>query len=85
MKKQTRVKIEQEDIAIVEKSVLAQNILEISKAVQKLQRGGLNLKAIEVLVWSNCGIPSGHTSKPGIGEVRAVIQSIRTLEQEYCK
>ena len=88
--KRTKVVVQQsqEPDEVIERNVLATSIVEISKAIGRLQKGGINMKAIEVLTWHNCkcSTSGGHYGqKPSQTEVRAVLQSLRELESEYCK
>lgn len=61
----------------VEKGVLAQAIVNISKAAQKLHQDGLNQKAIVILLH--------HSTKIPMRDIQLVLENIRTLEQQYCE
>lgn len=74
-KKPKKIVIEQDPEEPVEKKVLAQSIVEISKSFRKLASSGLNDRAIVVLVSE-----SSHVGKP---DVRAVLESLKWLEGEY--
>ena len=72
----TTVKVEQDKDAPVEKLVLAQSIVEISKAMTHLLNTGINERAIVALVADSTDV--------GRPDIRAVLQSLRTLEANHC-
>jgi hypothetical protein len=70
------VKVTQDPDAPVERAVLADAIVRISRAFQRLStEGGLTQQAVEVLVQ--------HLSGVRVTDVRAVLKAIRQLEQEF--
>jgi hypothetical protein len=72
-----KIKIEQDPEKPVEKSILAQEILKISRAVQSLQASGLNRKAIVVLL--------AHSTHFGHGDVKIFLEALADLERDYCR
>ncbi len=62
----------------VEKVVLAQAIVDISKSMNRLLASGLNEKAIVCLI---------HDDVIGVGKngIRAVLESLKSLSKTYCK
>ena len=73
----TKVKITQDAEAPVEKEVLAAAILQISGAVLKLNKSGLNRKAVVALIKDDTGL--------GKGTVECVLASIQDLQKKYTK
>ena len=71
------IRVVQDEENPVEKKVLAQSIRDISKAFQKLLSSGLNQRAIVSLVHDSSGV-----GKP---DIRAVLESLKTLEKEFCQ
>lgn len=69
--------IQQDPEDIVETPILAQAIVAMSKAMEKLLVNGLNRKAIIVLV--------SHDSKISQRDVIAVIDSLQNLAKVYTK
>lgn len=61
---------------IVPREVLAQSIVKISEAATALRKSGLNRKAVIVLVAHSSGVPQR--------EIKAVLDSLETLKQDYC-
>jgi hypothetical protein len=61
----------------VAKPVLAQAIVDISRAAQKLAAGGLNRKAVVVLL--------SHASKVPQGTVKLVLDGLEKLAETYTK
>lgn len=72
-----RVVVQQDPEKIVETPVLAQAIVDIGKAAQKLAVSGLNRKAIVLLI--------SHDSKVPQRDVIYVLDSIQYLAKTYCK
>jgi hypothetical protein len=72
-----RVVIQQDPSQTVETPVLAQAIVDIGKAAQKLSASGLNRKAILLLI--------SHDSKVPQRDVTYVLDSIQYLAHTYCK
>lgn len=83
MKNKTTVKVADDEQRPIEKNVLASAIVEMSAAVKKLQRGGLTFDAIVVLTHHNCKSPYKYGTKPGMSDVRAVLESVGELERRY--
>jgi multidrug efflux pump subunit AcrA (membrane-fusion protein) len=75
MKKVKVVVTQKPDEPVVEKQVLATAIVNISKAFNALRAGGLNRRAIEVLVHD--------ASRVGKPDVRAVLDSLEQLRKDY--
>ena len=73
-----RVKVEQNPDKPVERPVLAEAIVKISEAVDKLFAGGLNRRAVVALIRDNTSGISKHT----IGIVLDVLQDLR---RDYCR
>ena len=76
--KKTTVKVTQDAEKPVERNVLAQSIVDISRAATALTRGGLNHRAIVAL------IHDGTSPKIGKGTIRIVLSAIRELERDFC-
>jgi hypothetical protein len=75
--KNVKAIVRQNPDEVVEKQVLAKAIVDIAKAFNKLSLSGLNQKAIVCLVHDTSGV-----GKPS---VRAVLESLKTLERDFCK
>ena len=60
----------------VPKKVLAESIVEISKAFAELRRSGLNQKAIIVLIHDATGLPKR--------DITRVLDSLDMLSSSYC-
>ena len=77
MAKQQSVVVEQNPEKPVEPKVLAQAILDMSAAMKRLSRSGLNRKAIVALV------------RDATGEYKSTIErtmnALENLERDYCK
>ena len=73
----TKATITQDKEDVVERPVLAKAIVEISRSFTKLLGTGLNERAIVCLVHEASGV-----GKP---DVRAVLQSLRSLEKDFCR
>ncbi len=73
----TRVTVEQDVAAPVERKVLAQAILDISKAANRLAASGLNHKGIVVLVSHSAALPQST--------VRAVLDALEQLAGDYTR
>jgi hypothetical protein len=71
------VKIVQDETAPVEREVLAQDIVSISKSFDKLLRSGLNKRAIIVLI--------AYDTKLGIGQIENVLGSLESLAKNYTR
>jgi len=72
-----RVTVQQDPAKLIETPVLAQAILDIGKAAQRLSASGLNRKAIVLLI--------SHDSKVPMRDVIGVLDSIEHLAKTYCK
>jgi len=70
------VNIQQEEDRPIETKVLAQSIIDMSKAMKALLASGLNKKAIIILVAAHSGIQNKTT-------VTAVLDALETLAQAY--
>lgn len=73
--KKTTVKVVQDEAAPVAVSVLAKAITDISAAGKRLAQGGLNRKAVILLI--------SHDSNQSQTTVRAVLDSIADLQRTY--
>jgi hypothetical protein len=73
---QRRLAIQQGDPP-VERQILAEAILEISKAAEDLARSGLNQRAIIVLIM--------HKTHYGYGTIEVVLDSLSELRKDYCR
>ena len=69
--------IQQDPEKVVESPVLAQAIVDLSKAAQKLSAGGLNRKAVIVLL--------AHSSKVAMRDCDIVLSHLEHLARTYCK
>jgi hypothetical protein len=76
MPKVTKVTVEQSDPPI-DKKVLAQAVVDISKAFKDLQKSGLNRKAIIVLV--------AHKASVYMSQVEIVLNALDRLADDYTK
>lgn len=72
---QRLTKIIQEESTPVEREVLAQAIVNISKSFDKLLRSGLNKRAVVILI--------AYDTKLGIGQIENVLGSLDRLAQNY--
>lgn len=85
--KKTIVKVAQspEPDEIVERSVLAQSIVEISRGIKRLQGAGITREAVIVLAQHNCKQTGTrlNKAKPNLATVRAVVDSLGDLEKEF--
>ena len=76
MTKTTTVKVEQTLDNPIEPTVLAQAIIDISEAMKKLAKSGLNRKAIIILV--------AKDSNQYMHTVEKVMDSLENLRKTYC-
>lgn len=77
-KKQSEVRVQQDEEKPVPQNILAQAIVDISASMKKLTaNGGLNYEAVVALVHDDTKI-----GKPAI---RTVLHSIDTLAKRYCR
>ena len=70
------VVVEQNEAAPVEPKVLAQAIIDISEAMKKLAKSGLNRRAIVTLV--------AKDSRQYHNVVESVMDSLENLRKTYC-
>lgn len=73
--KRTKVLVTQDSEDVVEKTVLAKAILDMSAAMKKLSASSLNRRAIVCLVHDACNV-----GKP---DIRAVLDSLESLQKDY--
>lgn len=71
-----KVKVVQKEDEVVERSVLAQAIVDISEAANKLRLSGLNRRAIVLLL--------SESSRVGRKDVEAVLTAIEYLKKDFC-
>lgn len=83
MKKKETVTVLQDESKPVARGILAQAIVDISRAVKSLQSSGLNREAIIILCSHRVKPSSSYGQKPGIGDIRAVFAALAELEKEY--
>ena len=84
--KPPRVQVTQDPERPVPRNILAASIIEIGRAMKSLtQTGGLTKEAVIVLAQHCCRSPYKGATKPGIADVRAVIESLENLEKEFIK
>ena len=76
MAKKSNVVVEQVPEAPVETKVLAQAIVDISEAMKKLSRSGLNRKAIVILV--------AKDANQYQATVERVMDALENLRKTYC-
>lgn len=77
MAKTEKAKVTQNPDAPVERNILAQAIVDISRAAKKLADGGVNREAVIVLIQDRVGGPKSR--------IRAVLNSLADLEREFCR
>lgn len=82
MAKSIKVTVAQDE-QVVEKSVLAASIVEISRSMKRLLESGLNREAVIILTAHT--VRSYNGRKPTMSDVRAVLAALAELEKEYCK
>lgn len=84
MRKNVIVKQDEENIVTVE--ILADAIVKISEAMEKLQKTKLTKKALLLLIHDNCGFSGKHPrKKPTQKDIENVMESIATLKKYYVK
>lgn len=69
------VKIIQDPETPVEREVLAQAIVNISKSFERLLRSGVNRRAVVILI--------AYDTKLGIGQIENILGSLDRLAQNY--
>ena len=77
------VEIKQDESKPVPRGVLAQAIVDISRSMKSLQSSGITREAIIILCSHKVKASSPYGQKPGIGDIRAVLNAIAELEKEY--
>lgn len=79
-----KTKVKQDPENPVQKEVLAEAIVEISKAMKKLLSSGLNRRAIVVLIKDS--VPSPGYGKKSISktDIINVLDAIEDLSRNYC-
>jgi len=75
--KQPKVIVRQDPEKPVEKNILAQAIVDISDALKRLTASGVTRDAVVVLVKDRVGMNKG--------DIRAVLDSLRDLERDFCR
>lgn len=78
MARRTKVVVKQDEEKPVTQEVLAEAIVNIGKATNKLLASGINQRAIVVLLHDHL---KGHVGRPAI---MAVLEALPELEQAYC-
>lgn len=74
---QSKVSVQQDADNPVEKTVLAQAIVDISRAAKRLSDSGLNRRAIEILLH--------HESRIPLRDIKTTLDCLKNLEKVYCK
>ena len=79
------VKTDEENPEPVE--IIAEAIIEISKAMGRINNGRLSKRAIILLIHDNCEWIGKHQGrhKPSQREIEAVLDSISSLQKAYVK
>jgi hypothetical protein len=81
-----KVIVKQDEQKPVPVEVLAASIREIAQGVKKLREGPLNDKALVLLIQHNTrGCGSYGSGKASTNDIRAVLESMETLEAAYLK
>lgn len=75
MANKSKLIVEQDEAAPVEKKVLAKAIVDISESMRRLERSGLNRKAVVILVAKSANCPQYV--------VENVLDALRQLQQDY--
>ncbi len=70
------VNVKQDPAAPIAKDVLAKAIIDISTAAQALQRGGLNQRAVVVLLHDSTNVP--------MRDIKYVLNGLAQLRKDYC-
>lgn len=78
IKKVSKISVEQNPEAPVKKTILAQAIVDISKAMKALQDSGLNRHAIVVLLGSKNGMPPKY-------QIINVLDGLEQLARDFTK
>lgn len=73
----TKVVVRQDPEKPVERNILAQAIVDISRAAKRLADGGLNRDAVIVLLHDRSGI--------GKRDIGLVLAHLTQLEKEFCR
>lgn len=78
MSTQKKVPLVTQDVAKpIEKAILAQAIVDLSKAAQRLAQSGLNKKSVAVLIHYHSKVP--------LRDVEIVMSNIEWLERNCCR
>lgn len=77
MAKNQAITVEQDPDAPVEKPVLAQAIVDISRSLKRLRDSGLNRRGIIVLLQ--------HSTRLSKADIESVLNSLESLERDYCR
>lgn len=72
-----KIVIQQDKEKPIERSVLAKAIVDLSRAVQRLNTSGLNREAVTVLL--------AHSTRLSLGATRDILRSIEQLERDYVR
>lgn len=83
----TQAKITNEQEPIIEVEVIADAVIKISEAVERLKKSKLSERAILLLIHDNCSLAGGkfHKKPVTLKQVKAVYDSIHTLKNAYIK
>ena len=84
-KKLTVAVVKQDEQKPVERNVLAQAIVDISRSIKKLTSSGLDKSAIITLVAARVKSPHKFGKKPGKGDIEAVFNALASLEKDYIR
>lgn len=71
------VKVKQDPNAPVEREILAEAIVRMSKSVQALRSSGLNERAIVALLHDHCRLPKS--------DIERVLHSLDQLAKDYTR
>lgn len=67
----------------IEKKILAEAIVDVSKALKKLGASGLNRRAIIVLIYDSIPAPKYPRNKTSKGEIGDILDALETLKDRY--
>jgi hypothetical protein len=65
--------------------ILASSIVAISEGIRKLRAGPLNEKALVLLIQHAAPTTGYNGTRPGVQEIRAVLDGMESLEKQYLK
>lgn len=79
------VKTDEENPLPVE--IIAEAIIKISDAFEKINKGNLSRRALLLLIHDNCGTAGyGHKkAKPTMKQIEEVLESVASLKKAYIK